>query len=241
MAGRGTNRLARSLPRLPGQLQTPEVVIDAPLEESTAFNNASLKRGVNGLDEGGGGAPPPFEINVERATPTNSMDDESCLEEETEIQLDNTTKHHQNKSRPMSVLSTASRTNSSLLALPDNMRNLLKNLANRARGKDVSRTIDLTLTPATSVSDLRPINTGMLKRRLDSFARPPESETDSETEDEKAKNLFCLCKSCPRARTHITKVTNHLKKCRCCTCDYYVDPYGKHFYKIVVMVSLLNI
>ena len=221
-------RLVQSVPRLPGQLPTPEVVVVAPVNDSIASSNASLPCG---LDEGG--APPPFEINVQRATPTHSMDDESCLEEETELQLSvNTSKHHhhQNKSRPLSVASTASRTNSSLtlLALPDNMRNLIKNLADRARGKKGDAATDLGVTPATSVSDLRPINTGMLKRRLDSFARRPESETDSEGEDNgKTKNSFRLCRSCPRAQSHITKLTNHLKSFRC-TCDYYVDPYGKY-------------
>ena len=224
-----TERLVQSVTRLPGQLPTPEVVVVAPANDSVASSNASLPRGLESLHKGG--APPPFEINVQRATPTHSMDDESCLEEDTELQLSvNTTKHHhQNKSRPLSVASTASRTNSSLtlLALPDNMRSLIKNLADRARGKKSDAATDPGLTPATSVSDLRPINTGLLKRRLDSFARRPESETDSEGEDnEKTKNSFRLCRSCPRAQSHITKLTNHLKSFRC-TCDYYVDPYGK--------------
>ena len=224
-------RLVQSVPRLPGQLPTPEVVIVAPANDSIASSNVSLPRGLDCLHEGGG-APPPFEINVQRATPTHSMDDESCLEEEAELQLSiNTSKHHhhQNKSRPLSVASTASRTNSSLtlLAIPDNMRNLIRNLADRARGKKSDAATDPSLTPATSVSDLRPINTGMLKKRLDSFARRPESETDSEGDDnEKTKNSFRLCRSCPRAQSHITKLTNHLKSVRC-TCDYYVDPYGK--------------
>ena len=227
-----TERLVQSIPRLPGQLPTPEVVVIAPVNDSNAGSNVSLPRGLDGLDEGG--APPPFEINVQRATPTHSLDDESCLEEDTELQLSiNTSKHQHNKSRPLSVASTASRTNSSLtlLALPDNMRNLIKRFANRARGEKSDETAaDLALTPATSVSDLRPISTGMLKRRLDSFARQPESETDSERdENEKSKNSFRLCKMCPRAQSHITKLTNHLKRIRC-TCDYYVDPYGKCMY-----------
>ena len=219
-------RLVQSMVRLPGQLPTPEVVVVAPVNDSVASSNASLPRGLEDLHEGG--APPPFEINVQRATPTHSMDDESCLEEDTDLQLSVNIPKHQNKSRPLSVASTASRTNSSLtlLALPDNMRNRIKNLVNRARGKNDAVT-DLALTPATSVSDLRPINTGMLKKRLDSFARRPESETDSEGEDnEKTKNSFRLCRSCPRAQSHIAKLTNHLKNFRC-TCDYYVDPYGK--------------
>ena len=219
-------RLVQSVTRLPGQLPTPEVVIVAPVNDSIASSNASLPSGLDGLGEGG--APPPFEINVQRATPTHSMDDESCLEEETELQLStNTSKHfHQTKNRPLSVASTASRTNSSLtlLALPDNIGNLIRKFANRAQGKKSEGGADLALTPATSVSDLRPINTGMLKRRLDSFARQPESDTDSEGEDnEKSKKLFRLCRRCPRAQSHITKLTNH-----CCTCDYYVDPYGEY-------------
>ena len=217
--------LVQSIPRLPGQFPTPEVVVVAPVNDSDAGCNISLPRGLDGLDEGG--APPPFEINVQRATPTHSLDDESCLEEDTELQLSINTskKQHQNKSRPLSVASTASKTNSSLtlLALPDNMRNLIKRFADRARGEKS----DEALTPATSVSDLRPINTGMLKRRLDSFARRPESDTDSEGDgNEKSKNAFRLCRTCPRAQSHITKLTSHLKRIRC-TCDYYVDPYGK--------------
>ena len=216
--------LVQSLAGLPGQLPTPEVVVVGPMNDSAASSTTSL-HGVADLHEGG--APPPFEINVERATPSNSIDDESCLEEETELQLSvNTTNP---KSRPLSVASTASRTNSSFLALPDNMRNLIKNFTDRARGKKTGGAMDFDLTPATSVTDLRPINTGMLKRRLDSFARRPESDTDSEVDEEKAKNLSRLCKRCPHVQSHIAKLTNGLKSFHC-TCDYYVDPYGKCVY-----------
>lgn len=212
---------------LPGQLLTPEVVIVAPENDNPASNNASLPRGVCGLDEGD--APPPFEINVRRATPTLSIDDESCLEElETELQLSVTTTKHTHrtnmtKSRPLSVASTASKTNSSLLALPNNMRNKLRNLARRKKGEGI---MDSSITPATSISDLRPINTGMLKKRLDSFARQSESESESEVDDTKSKNSFGLCRRCPHVQSHITKFINHLKSFRC-TCDYYVDPYGE--------------
>ena len=229
-------RLIRSLAGLPGQLPTPEIVVVAPLNDSTTSSYASLRE-VADLHEGG--APPPFEINVERATPSNSIDDESCLEEETELQSSvNTTKpHHHPKSRPLSVASTVSRSNSSFLALPDNMRNLIRNLADRARGKKTGGGMDSDITPATSVTDLRPINTGMLKRRLDSFARRPESDTDSEVDDEKAKKSFRLCRRCPHVQSHIAKLTNGLKSFHC-TCDYYVDPYGKYMYAVYKMSCL---
>jgi len=215
-------RPLRSHPALPGEIPTPEVVIVAPSSVSATSSNVSLPRGLDDLDEGG--APPPLEINVQRATPTISIDDESCLEEETELQLDiTTTKRHQNKGRPLSVASTTSKTNSSLLALPDNMRSMIRNLADRARGNKKG---DPSITPATSVSDLRPINTGLLRRRLDSFARRPESEMDSEVDDEKTKNyLSRLCRNCPFVRSRVTKLTSHFKKFY--TCRYYVDPYGK--------------
>lgn len=222
-------RLIQSVVGLPGQLPTPEVVVVAPLNNSTTSSYASLRE-VADLHESGAAAPPPFEINVERATPSNSIDDESCLEEETELQssVNNTTRshHHNPKSRPLSVASTVSRSNSSFLAIPDNMRSLIRNLADRARGKKTGLGIDSDITPATSVTDLRPINTGMLKRRLDSFARKPESDTDSEVDEEKAKKSFRLCRRCPQIQSHVAKLTNRLKSFHC-TCDYYVDPYGK--------------
>lgn len=217
--------LVQSVPGLPGHLPTPEVVVVAPLNENTTSSNTSLPHNAYGLCEEG--APPPFAINVHGATPTPSIDDESCLEEDTELHLsDNTTIHHQNKTRPLSVASATSRTNSSLLALPDNMRSLIRSLANRARGEKTDGAMDLGVTPATSVSDLRPINSGLLRRRLDSFARRPESDADGEVDDEKTKNSFRLCKRCPRIQSHVAKLTNHLKSVRC-TCNYYVDPYGK--------------
>ena len=217
--------LVQSVPGLPGHLPTPEVVVVAPLNENTTSSNTSLPH--DAYDPCEKGVPPPFAINVRGATPTPSIDDESCLEEDTELQFSgNTTMHHQNKNRPLSVASATSRTNSSLLALPDTMRNLIRNLADRARGNKTDGAMDLGVTPATSVSDLRPINTGLLKRRLDSFARQPESDADSEVDDEKTKNSSRLCKRCPHIQSHVTKLTNHLKSVRC-TCNYYVDPYGK--------------
>ena len=206
---------------LPGAVPAPSVVVESP---SSDGSNESIPRVTVDCDEGG--APPPFEINVQRATPTNSGDDESCVEEETELHLDITTaKHiHPSRSRPLSVASHT-RTNSSLLAIPDNIGNLIRNLANRARGKTVSS--NDPLTPTTSVSDLRmSINTGLLKRRLDSFARPPESDTDSEVEEEKGQKSSRLCTSCTCFTSRLQKVKSSLKKIRF-TCHYYVDPYGK--------------
>lgn len=216
-----SERLLHCPPPLPGEMPAaPEVIIVTPSSDSVASSSASLPRGVDDLNESG--APPPFEINVQRATPTNSLDDESCLEEETELQISITTTK-QNKNRPLSVASTAS---NSLLGLPNNMRNIIKSFADRARGKPVGRSMDLSITPATSVSDLRHIDTGKLKRRLDSFARRPESEAESEVDDEKTKNLSRLCSRWPHFRSHVTKLINRFKTFRC-TCDYYIDPYGK--------------
>jgi len=213
---------------LPGAVPAPSVVVESPSSESS---NESIPRVTVDCDEGG--APPPFEINVQRATPTNSGDDESCAEEETELHLDITTAKHMqpSRSRPLSVAShtlSESRTNSSLLAIPDNIGNMIRNLANRARGKTLSSN-DPFLTPTTSVSDLRmSINTGMLKKRLDSFARRPESDTDSEVEEEKTQKSSNLCKSCTCFTSRLHKVKSSLKKIHF-TCHYYVDPYGKNF------------
>lgn len=211
---------------LPGAVPAPSVVVESL---STFCSNGSIPRVIVDCDEGG--APPPFEINVQRATPTNSGDDESCVEEETELHLDITTAKHiqPTRSRPLSVAShtlSETQTNSSLLAIPDSIGNMIRNLANKARGKAVPSS-DPFLTPTTSVSDLRmSVNTGMLKKRLDSFARRPESDTDSEVEEEKAHKSSKLCKSCTCFTSRLHKIKSSLKKIRF-TCRYYVDPYGK--------------
>jgi len=211
---------------LPGVVLAPSVMVESPSNESS---KESIPRVTVDRDEGG--APPPFEINVQRATPTHSGDDESCVEEETELHLDITTAKHiqPSRSRPLSVAShtpSESGINSSLLAIPDSIGNMLRNLANRARGKTPS---DPFLTPTTSVSDLRmnSVNTGMLKKRLDSFARPPESDTDSEVDEEKTQKSSNLCKSCTCLTSRLHKIKSSWKKIHF-TCHYYVDPYGKY-------------
>lgn len=115
--------------------------------------------------------------------------------------------------RPPSSLSIQS----SMLAIPDNVRNFMIKAIDKARGIKRHGTPDPLDSPCSSVSDFKVsvVSQGALMRRLDSFCVVQDEDIldDGRVKRKPMWRRFPLPKSLGICKKRLT-------------CNYYIDPYG---------------